>query len=242
MIQTMVVTGFTNTVNQAVLGSIGNLNAVGTKEQKHRVFDAYSLAFTWLTTFCTLSLLALYNPFIRLWAGEDWLLPMSTVSVICLNFFLPNVLTPVWSYRNTTGLFRETKNILLYAAGINLVLSYFLGVRFGLIGILAATSVSRLATSFWFEPYLLHKRIFETSSLPYFLRQGIHLGIVALSYGIILVLSNMAGLGLWGDFLMRGVLCLLVPNGLMLLVNRKTEAFRYLYEKVLARISQRRFE
>ena len=242
MIQTMVVTGFTNTVNQAVLGSIGNLNAVGTREQKHRVFDAYSLAFTWLTTFCTLSLLALYNPFIRLWAGEGWLLPMSTVWVICLNFFLPNVLTPVWSYRNTTGLFRETKNILLYAAGINLVLSYFLGVRFGLTGILAATSLSRLATSFWFEPYLLHKRIFECSSLPYFLRQGLHLAVVVLSYGIILVLSNLAGLGPWGDFLMRGVLCLVVPNGLMLLVNRKTEAFRYLYEKVLARISQRRFE
>ena len=65
---------------------------------------------------------------------------------------------------------------------------------------------------------------------------------MVLSYGVILVLSNLAGLGLWGDFLMRGVLCLLVPNGLMLLVNRKTEAFRYLYEKVLARISQRRFE
>ena len=236
MIQTMVVTAFTTTLNQAVLGSIGNLNATGTREQKHRVFDAYSLVFTWITTFCTLSLLALYNPFIRIWAGEDWLLPMSTVAVICLNFFLPNVLTPVWSYRNTTGLFRETKNILLYAAAINLVLSYFFGVRWGLTGILAATSVSRLLTSFWFEPYLLHKRIFECSCLPYFLRQGLHLGIVAVSYACIAAISAALSLGPWGDLILRGVLCVLVPNGLLYLVNRKTAAFGYLRENVLRKL------
>ena len=236
MIQTMVVTAFTNTLNQAVLGSIGNLNATGTREQKKQIFDAYSLVFSWIATFCSLSLLALYNPFIRIWAGEDWLLPMSTVAVICLNFFLPNVLTPVWSYRNTTGLFRETRNILLYAAGINLVLSYFMGVRWGLTGILAATSVSRLATSFWFEPYLLHKRIFGCSSIPFFLRQGACLGIVVLSFAAITLVSSLCGLGVWADFFLRGVLCLVIPNGLLLALNFRTEAFGYLKEKLLKKL------
>ncbi len=238
MIQTMVVTAFTNTLNQAVLGSIGNLNATGTREQKKQVFDAYSLVFTWIATFCTLSLLALYNPFIRLWAGEDWLLPMPTVAVICLNFFLPNVLTPVWSYRNTTGLFRETRNILLYAAAINLVLSYFMGVRWGLTGILAATSVSRLATSFWFEPYLLHKRIFGCSSVPYFLRQGLHLGIAAVSYGCIAGISAAVHFGPWGDLILRAVLSVLIPNALMWLLNRKSAAFAYLQSAVLRKLKK----
>lgn len=233
MIQTMVVTAFTNTLNQAVLGSIGNLNATGTREQKKQIFDAYSLVFSWITTFCTLSLLALYNPFIRIWAGEDWLLPMSTVAVICLNYFLPNVLTPVWSYRNTTGLFRETRDILLYAAGINLVLSYFMGLRWGLTGILAATAVSRVLTSFWYEPYLLHKRIFGCSSIPFFLRQGACLGVVVLSFAVITLVSSLCGLGVWGDFFLRGVLCLVIPNGLLLALNFRTEAFGYLKEKLL---------
>ena len=233
MIQTMVVTAFTNTLNQAVLGSIGNLNATGTREQKKQIFDVYSLVFSWITTFCTLSLLVLYNPFIRIWAGESWLLPGSTVAVICLNFFLPNVLTPVWSYRNTTGLFRETKNILLYAAAINLVLSYFFGVRWGLTGILAATSVSRLLTSFWFEPYLLHKRIFGCSSAPYFLRQGLYLAVVAVSFALIQGTAGALRLGLWGDFLLKGILCVIVPNGLLLLLSGRTEAFGYLKGKLL---------
>ena len=233
MIQTMVVTAFTNTLNQAVLGSIGNLNATGTREQKKQIFDVYSLVFSWITTFCTLSLLVLYNPFIRIWAGESWLLPGSTVAVICLNFFLPNVLTPVWSYRNTTGLFRETKNILLYAAAINLVLSYFFGIRWGLTGILAATSVSRLLTSFWFEPYLLHKRIFGCSSAPYFLRQGLYLAVVAVSFALIQGAAGALRLGLWGDFLLKGILCVIVPNGLLLLLSGRTEAFGYLKGKLL---------
>ena len=236
MIQTMVVTAFTNTLNQAVLGSIGNLNATGTQEQKKRIFDVYSLVFSWITTFCALSLLALYNPFIRIWAGEDWLLPMSTVEVICLNYFLPNVLTPVWSYRNTTGLFRETRDILLYAAGINLVLSYFMGLRWGLTGILAATAVSRVLTSFWYEPYLLHKRIFGCSSIPFFLRQGACLGIVVLSFAAITLVSSFCGLGVWADFFLRGVLCLVIPNGLLLALNFWTEAFGYLKEKLLKKL------
>lgn len=236
MIQTMVVSAFTNTLNQAVLGSIGNLNATGTQEQKKRIFDVYSLVFSWITTFCALSLLALYNPFIRIWAGEDWLLPMSTVAVICLNYFLPNVLTPVWSYRNTTGLFRETRNILLYAAGINLVLSYFMGLRWRLTGILAATAVSRVLTSFWYEPYLLHKRIFGCSSIPFFLRQGAYLGIVVLSFAAITLVSSLCGLGVWGDFFLRGVLCLVIPNGLLLALNFRTEAFGYLKEKLLKKL------
>lgn len=236
MIQTMVVTAFTNTLNQAVLGSIGNLNATGTQEQKKRIFDVYSLVFSWITTFCALSLLALYNPFIRIWAGEDWLLPMSTVAVICLNYFLPNVLTPVWSYRNTTGLFRETRDILLYAAGINLVLSYFMGLRWGLTGILAATAVSRVLTSFWYEPYLLHKRIFGCSSIPFFLRQGACLGIVVLSFAAITLVSSLCGLGVWADFFLRGVLCLVISNGLLLALNFRTEAFGYLKEKLLKKL------
>ena len=153
--------------------------------------------------------------------------------MICLNFFLPNVLVPVWNFRNTTGLFRETKNILLYAAAINLVLSYFLGVRWGLTGILAATSISRLLTSFWFEPYILHKKVFGVSSAPFFLRQALSLGVVVLSAGVIGLLSRACALGLWGDFFLRGILCLIVPNALLLGLNARTEAFGYLKEKLL---------
>ena len=67
MIQTMVVSAFTNTLNQAVLGSIGNLNATGTQEQKKRIFDVYSLVFSWITTFCALSLLACGTDFITVY-------------------------------------------------------------------------------------------------------------------------------------------------------------------------------
>lgn len=235
MIQGMV-SAYTTIISQSVLGSLGNLNATGDKAQKKKVFDAYSMGFSWIAAFCTTALLVMYNPFIRLWAGEKWLLPMDTVAVICLNFFLPNVLVPVWNFRNTTGLFRETKNILLYAAAINLVLSYFLGIRWGLTGILAATSISRLLTSFWFEPYILHKKVFEASCIPFFLRQGLCLGVVLLSFGVIAFLSRLCSLGMWGDFFLRGGLCLVVPNLLLLALNCRTEAFGYLKEKLVSKL------
>ena len=237
MIQGMV-SAYTTIISQSVLGSLGNLNATAEPRQKKQVFDAYSMACTWIATFCSAALLVMYNPFILLWAGEKWLLPMQTVAVICLNFFLPNVLVPVWNFRNTTGLFRETKNILLYAAAINLVLSYILGVRWGLTGILAATSVSRLLTSFWFEPYILHKKVFGTSSMPFFLRQAVHLAIVVVSFLLISWVGRLAALGPWGDFFLKGILCVIIPNVLILAVNGKTESFRYLKNKVLEKLGK----
>lgn len=235
MIQSMV-SAYTTIISQSVLGSLGNLNATAEPEQKRKVFDTYSMGFSWIAAFCTASLLCLYNPFIRLWAGEKWLLPMSTVAVICLNFFLPNVLVPVWNFRNTTGLFRETKNILLYAAAINLVLSYFMGIRWGLTGILGATSVSRLLTSFWFEPYILHRKVFGSSCAPFFLRQLMCLGVVVLTFGLVSLFSGLCSLGAWGDFFLRGILCLLLPNGMLLALNYRTEAFGYLKNKLLGKL------
>ena len=97
----------------------------------------------------------------------------------------------------------------------------------------AATSVSRLLTSFWFEPYILHKKVFGTSSMPFFLRQAVHLAIVAVSFLLISWVSRLASLGPWGDFFLKGILCVIIPNVLVLAVNGKTETFRYLKNKLL---------
>ena len=51
-------------------------------------------------------------------------------------------------------------------------------------------------------------------------------------------ISRALSWGVLPDFLMRGVLCLVVPNGLMLLANRKTQAFSYLRRMVLSKLKK----
>ena len=57
-----------------------------------------------------------------------------------------------------------------------------------------------------------------------------------LSFAAITLVSSLCGLGVWGDFFLRGVLCLVIPNGLLLALNFRTEAFGYLTEKLLKKL------
>lgn len=225
----MMITGYVNIIDSAIISSIGNLNASEDTQHKKEIFDVISMIFTWMASFCAVSLLVLLNDFVGLCWGERFVLPFATVIVIVINFYLPIILFPIWSYRNTTGLFRETRNILLYAAGINLVLSYVLGRIWGLTGILAATSVSRLLTSFWFEPYMLFKRIFGASCWEYFRRQAVHAAVIVLSAVLIMLPLRNVDINIYVLFLIKMVLCVAVPNGIMLLLNFRKPEFRYVW-------------
>ena len=63
----------------------------------------------------------------------------------------------VWTFKNTMGLFKFGRYILLVTAAINLVLSMVLGKKFGLFGILLATAIARGFTNTWYDPYAVYK-------------------------------------------------------------------------------------
>lgn len=162
MIQT-VLNKFINIIYDSIYASVGNLNATADKNKRKLVFDALIIIFLWIGTvgFCGFYLCS--GDVIRLWIGDKYELNSMAVISMSLQFYLPIILYPIWMYRNTTGLFSQTKSILIYAGLLNLGLSWLLGRAWGLPGILLATSISRVVTSFWYEPVVLYKNLFQES-------------------------------------------------------------------------------
>ena len=62
---------------------------------------------------------------------------------------------------------------------------------------------------------------------------------MAVSFLLIQWVSTLAALGAWGDFFLKGILCVIVPNVLILLVNGKTKSFQYLKNKVLEKFGRK---
>ena len=110
-----------------------------------------------------------------------YILEIPVVIVISISFYISGILYPIWCFRETVGLFKETKNILLYSSIINLVLSYFFGNLFGLTGILFATIIARLLTNLWFEPYKLFKIYFKKSVFDYYKNNILNLLFIFLN-------------------------------------------------------------
>lgn len=58
---------------------------------------------------------------------------------------------------------------MVVTAIVNIVLSIFMGTKYGAPGIIVATVISRLVTYFWYEPSLIYSMYFKKSVSEYYL-------------------------------------------------------------------------
>ncbi len=224
------ITRFTNIIYKSITASIGNLNAVGNKEKKIKTFYQMDFFSNWLFGFCSIALYCLSNPFIELWIGKKYLFNNVILFSIVLNFYILGILKIILVYRDTTGLFRQTKYVLLLTATINIILSIVLGKIYGVFGILIASAIARLLTNCWYEPYKLFKNYFKTSSIKYFIDKILNIILIVIS---ILILSflykfieyiNMSKLLC---FIVKIILVVVIPNIIFYAVYRNKEEFEY---------------
>lgn len=229
--------GFTSIIFVSLQASIGNLNAEGDAQKQFFIFKVLNLVSFWAYGFCAVCFCILFQDFITLWLGSSFLVDMMAVYMAVATFYLQGVLYPIWCYRQTTGLFKHTKYTMFFASIINLGLSIWWGYEFGLVGILAATVVARLATNIWYEPYKLHKLFFGTSPKKYYINQMVN--IVLLISVIALVSVIATGVPVYNpivNFTIKMLICVIVPNGIFFLIFRKTDEFKYLYDKSLKKV------
>lgn len=183
---------FINILIQGVMSSVGNLNASSSSEKSYEFFNLLLLFFHGLAAFCSMCFLLVFNDFILLWIGPEFILGMDVIAAIVFNFYIQNIINPVWMYRETMGLFKQIKYIMVLASIINLILSVILGLKIGLAGIIISTALARILTSVWYEPLILYKLKFNKPVTGYWKKQSIYIFISFVSVLIgYLLLSNL---------------------------------------------------
>ncbi len=222
------VTTFTNLLFNSMTASIGNLNVSTDTENKYLFFKRINFATAWLFSFCGVCFFVLLNDFVTIWLGSEFVLDQLTLIAIVLNFVMPGSIRIVSLYRDTTGMFRQTKYVFFITSIINLILSIILGKLMGLSGILLATAIARFLTNMWFEPLVLFRSYFKKNVWKYYFSNQFIYWIVfifsaALTYFIASWISHISILTL----LLKGLLCLIVPNAIMFLLYRKTDELDY---------------
>ena len=204
--------GFVTIIFNALTASVGNLVAKENREKQVRVFYTMNFLAWWCYTFCTIAFLVLYQPFIQLWIGEHYLLPFSTVITICMGFYVQGSVKIVGVFRETTGIFRQTKYVFFLASILNLIFSIILGNRLGLMGILLATIIARLLTHVWYEPFCLF-RFFGKSFRSYVLKQIFyHIMFAICAFVTYRISVTVEFYNDFIDFIIKGLICVIIPN------------------------------
>ncbi|OUO14913.1 hypothetical protein B5F94_07905 [Flavonifractor sp. An4] len=166
---TSTVSGFLSSIFGNLTASIGNLNAKESDEHKLFIFRVINLATFWFYSVCSICLFICMTPFINVWIGSDYLLPISTSLIIALNVYIAGMLFAPFNYRQTMGLFVQGRWRPIVSAIINIAASVVFVQWWGLAGVLWGTAVARLSTNVWFDPYLIFKRGMHTSPMPYYI-------------------------------------------------------------------------
>lgn len=177
--------GIVNTIFYSLTASIGNLIAKEGKARRYQIFETMQSVSMILSTFCITCTFFLMEDFITVWVGKSFVMERIVLWALIVNFYFSIILLPIWVFREATGLYRKTKFVMLITAVVNVVTSIVLGKIIGLAGIIFATSISRLATYFWYEPKLLFKEYFGMSCLVYFKEFVKGLCVIALIFVVV---------------------------------------------------------
>lgn len=229
----------------ALTGSVGNLIASTDKEYVYTKYKTINFLFSLLTTFCTVCMLVLFQPFITAWTSGDpiYLLKYSSVILICLSFYLNRMRTCVNVFKESAGLFKQDQWKPIVEAIVNLVASIVLGIYMGLNGIILGTIISTIVAPLWVEPWVLYKHYFKKNVWEYFKTYIRDVVIMIVTASICYVICALLPVGgLWWlilKFAVCAVLCVAVMSLLYSPVKEFRSLLSSLKEKVKIRLSKK---
>lgn len=218
----------------ALTASVGNFVATESAHSREGLLRKMYLYTYCLYGACTVCLICLSSPFIKLLFGENYLLNMDVVVILGLNFYIFGMMCPVWTLRSTLGLFVHGKYRPLVSAVINIVVSILLSRVIGPIGVLVGTTVTRVTTNVWYDPYIVYKHGLKSSPIPFYGLWLKYLLLTVTSTGSALwMIRNLLPAPtsiLW--LIVHGFTCLAVFGSFLVLTCFKTEEFQYLCDKL----------
>ena len=222
--------------------SIGNLNVTETNNKKEFIFRCLNFLNFWLYGFSAICLWVLFNPFISLWVGKEYVFEDYIVALIIMNFLTQGLQNAVILYKDACGLFWQGRYRPIMSASLNIIISIVLVRPLGIVGVLLGTILSRFLTTWWFDPWMVHRYVFNKPVGHYYFRYFRSLVIIILTGLLVDAICLLFSGSTWGNLIVKLIVCMIIPNTIFLLLFRKSEEFKYIMsalKSLVSRLSQR---
>ena len=221
------VCGFMSVLITSIAAGVGNSLVTETKEKNesdHLRFDFY---YMFTASLCSICLFCLYQPFMKVWVGDDFMLPYSSMILFCVYFYVNQLAQIRGAYSQAAGLWWSFKYLSFTEMLANLVLNVLLGCILGVDGILIATIITAFLCSFIGCTVITYKKIFEKSSRIYFVYNIYYMIVAAIGCLSVNYFTSKFLVECWLDLFIKALLCAFLSFSYLLLVyglNRNTRA------------------
>lgn len=213
--------------------SIGNFALQKNKEDAKKLFENITFFNYIISAYFSVCLIALIDPFIIIWVGEEYVLSPFTVAVIVLNFYLLTMQKSIECFTGAKGeLFYKNRYRGLIEGVVNLVASYFL-VRYtslGITGVFLGSTICFVAGRIWMDSYILFRFWFRADYVQYLMRYILRLAVVIIISTLNIQISKWIfgkfGIGIV-QWIMTGGSVTAVSLGIMWIMCHKKEEYRF---------------
>lgn len=212
----------------SVTASAGNLYAEGRHEKSEFIFRCLNFMNFWIYGFVAICFWELLNPFITIWLGEEYIFETVVVLLIVMNFVTDGLQRAVLMYKDACGLFWRGKLRPVFSAGLNIIISVILVQFMGISGVILGSIISRMLSTWWFDPYLVYKHGFGMSSRGYYFRYVRSLLIIIMTALIIDGIMKLVNLDFAAMTVVRTALSIMIPNLVFWFCSRKSEEYIYI--------------
>lgn len=214
-------------IMDSIKGAIGNKIAIDTPEKNHHDMLVFMFIYAWFSGWCSVCMLCLYQPFIRLWVGEAMVLDTPTMVMFCFYFYVTSMGAIRFLYHQSAGLFWQWRYWTVAEALVNVIGNYILVQVWGLFGVVSATVISLLTVDFIFSTFIVYKFYFRNNKIwIYFRDHLVYLTTTTLVGGVTYFICGLTpDEGIIAIFL-RLAICIAIPNCLFLLAYCKLPVFK----------------
>lgn len=230
----MVVTGINSFVNilfNSVTASIGNLCVDESEDRQYAVFKKVQYLAMFSGVFSYICFVALFNPFIAIWVGEDMIMSMWVVFAISLNAMVGYLRKAVNTFKDAKGMFRNDwyKPILEAAVGIGLAIG--LSYVWGTFGVVMGYTLATICIAVPVENWVLFKqgihKPLTRQALTLIVTTLFAFAMGAVAYFVGTFIPAGTGWSGVGWFVLRFVFVVVFAAGVFILATCRTEEFKY---------------
>ena len=234
-----------NQIYTSLTPGIGNFWIDQDESRRIEVFKKSNFLTFWIAYFCSICLMILFNDFITIFAGKEYLFGFWIVFIIVFNFYFTTMRKVVMSFREASGLFYKDRYRTVFEVVCNLGISIILAIKMGVVGVFLGTAISYFALPFWIEAYVLYKDGLKVKVINYYFDYFKKMLFTALIGGLLYYLMTYIEGPIFIVFVIKCFLCLIIPNLIFVLIYKKTEEFNYfknlvmgMYHKVFKRLKR----
>ena len=214
-------------VLNACMAGVGNKLVMESKEKNYRDLEKISLLFLWVLGVSSSMLLCMYQPFIRVWMGEDNMFAVGLVFCFVIYYYSMGANKLINMFKDAAGIWRVDRWRPLTAAMVNLGLNLLTVRWLGLYGVLLSSIVSIVFIQI---PWLFHnlfREVFPQQCMGKYIRLFCGLTTVSLiSCGISWLVCRLFSLNVWATLFLNAAVSFLVPNLCCFAVYGRKPVFR----------------